>query len=1169
MMKTYHVLPPSPRSRGARGFALIATISVMVLLVMIALAMLSLSTISTRNASHEDAQLQAQANARMGLMLALAELQKHAGSDLRVTADGSILGSSVAVPHAVGVWESWSPALARNTKGSAPNYDQEKQSRFLRWLVSGEESELTQRNWPSTTANGQQIDLFGTSHDGFSLQGRLMPTENEQNQGAYAWAVSQENTKAKVSVAGPELADRETNDDLQVQPRPHVGQSGVFSQPNAGWNRRSAQLLNFRQVSLDSSINTGGDAPSVGADFTTSSYGLLTNVVDGGFKVDMSLGFEMSDTDYARDSWSVDGETIANPFRKSSVSDFNVPASYASQRPLYEPITDSGTYSHERAWKRTKDQVHSHFPVTAVPTFDTLRSYYRIPHHLYQSSKGVTVYERQGDHIAAGEGSLSAGYTRPPHIAANGASTQMAVRPLLDRIIYIFSITLSSDNTPQYAITPIITLWNPYNTALEIEGAVAYPWLDIPIHRDYRGTSNGASIKKATYMSRDLTEGPLDAQGRQIEPYIFAAITADGNPITGTAQPIQFEPGEVRVFAPASSTMVDLTARDSTPRQRTIFMKPVDSISDWNLTGGISFTPYENGNADFVMTSGDYVNVTFQCLDDHPICIGLSDTTMAKGSSSPAEGTRSQLITDVLDSSFGTTARDDGTYYVKTPDITYSQLKEEPYPAFTLEVYHRVAQSSGSVQNADLVYTGNPRQSSMNPYVTKTGFQTGPQYKARMRAISSLNDVMEIATSGLNRPAAFYGAGQSSGSGRSHLSFFEIPRAPLLSLAAFQHADLAPSPFAPANQAGNSWASAYVPRDQVIDGNEGLEVDHSYLVNESLWDGYFLSGAAPTLAPGNSGGSSNVWNTPVASATRSLSQVLEDFAADPSANPLRNPRMRLLHQSLHGMTPAEFAAAMTQPEACTQIAEHLMLDGSFNINSTSVKAWVAMLSGLRGASIELGDTSGSTEISDTPFPRFRDPLGSENDIWQGFRSLSDTQIEQLAEQIVEQVRARGPFLSLAEFVNRRVEDSPLGLSGALQSAIDATNINQAALQGTLDDSKYDSSEATNISPKNTGVGIPGYLTQADLLKPLAPIITPRSDTFTIRSYGEARDGSGEVTATAWVEATVQRFPDFVDRSNSADTAIDELSAENQKYGRKFRIVSFRYLAAEEAQSLSQ
>ena len=57
------------------GFALIATVTISILLVMIALALLSLTTLETRNSRVGNNQAEAQANARMALMLAIGELQ--------------------------------------------------------------------------------------------------------------------------------------------------------------------------------------------------------------------------------------------------------------------------------------------------------------------------------------------------------------------------------------------------------------------------------------------------------------------------------------------------------------------------------------------------------------------------------------------------------------------------------------------------------------------------------------------------------------------------------------------------------------------------------------------------------------------------------------------------------------------------------------------------------------------------------------------------------------------------------------------------------------------------------------------------------------------------------------------------------------------------------------
>ena len=94
-------------------------------------------------------------------------------------------------------------------------------------------------------------------------------------------------------------------------------------------------------------------------------------------------------------------------------------------------------------------------------------------------------------------------------------------------------------------------------------------------------------------------------------------------------------------------------------------------------------------------------------------------------------------------------------------------------------------------------------------------------------------------------------------------------------------------------------------------------------------------------------------------------------------------------------------------------------------------------------------------------------------------------------------------------------------------------------------------------------GIPGWLTQADVLQVIGNSLTARSDTFRIRSYGESLDRSGNVIAKAYCEAIVQRNPGYVDPSNDPSTRGASLSATNQRFGRKFEIVSFRWLSPEE------
>ena len=67
------------------------------------------------------------------------------------------------------------------------------------------------------------------------------------------------------------------------------------------------------------------------------------------------------------------------------------------------------------------------------------------------------------------------------------------------------------------------------------------------------------------------------------------------------------------------------------------------------------------------------------------------------------------------------------------------------------------------------------------------------------------------------------------------------------------------------------------------------------------------------------------------------------------------------------------------------------------------------------------------------------PLQQRHARWTGMRTLTDEQIHELAQHVVDEIRERGPFLSLAEFVNRQPQsDDDKALKGMLQAAIDET-----------------------------------------------------------------------------------------------------------------------------------
>jgi len=423
---------------------------------------------------------------------------------------------------------------------------------------------------------------------------------------------------------------------------------------------------------------------------------------------------------------------------------------------------------------------------------------------------------------------------------------------------------------------------------------------------------------------------------------------------------------------------------------------------------------------------------------------------------------------------------------------------------------------------------------------------------------------------------------------------------------------------------GNSYAHPMIPSYSLTGVSPyGRSFDHSFYANNAFFDSYFFSGIAPEIPINNT----SPINTGVTSRTesRSAAQVLKDFLK-------RSPT---LHKSLmaqrmlpwvspsyqynvsdsdtdlnnNPIVSSLFNGSTIRSKAYSRSASWLMVDGAFNVNSTSVDAWVAILSGninqqapympspMSGSSFPLSPTSISSSNPFISFLRLTLPNsisveasggGLNQNYWNGFRSLTVRQIQEVATELVKQIKRRGPFLSLAEFVNRQIcadNTSNTNQSGALQAAIDAQTANygdginngNALISYTLNSGDVDSAlpnKAAAVGAMNTG--ITGFVTQADLLKPIVNTLSARSDTFIIRSYGEVSQ-HGTVLSRAWCEAVVHRTPEFVDQTDRAlsaqDTdgqmigdaaAITSLQSNiNKQFGRRFRVIQFRWLTPDE------
>jgi hypothetical protein len=360
--------------------------------------------------------------------------------------------------------------------------------------------------------------------------------------------------------------------------------------------------------------------------------------------------------------------------------------------------------------------------------------------------------------------------------------------------------------------------------------------------------------------------------------------------------------------------------------------------------------------------------------------------------------------------------------------------------------------------------------------------------------------------------------------------------------------------------------------------------DMSYLLNRALWDRYFVS----TIPHAGTGTVTDTETTAIPSTLPNSRHVRQAGVSD---NDLRD---------------ADKAAA------------GLLLSGGFNINSTSEQAWRAVLGGINKLPYDPVTASPGGTALQSALPRFSKPTATadvNSAQWQGYRQLTEPQIAQLARNIVAEVRNRGPFVSMGDFVNRRLRDNTATTSatlnaderfkGAIQNAIDAagtlnagvingsTAVNTGTSAAFTPDKPFTikNSSGTVITPSegpNASVELmqggpqpvapygsraafaPQFLTQADVLSAIGAGLSARSDTFVIRVCGEtvnpllASADAGYVTGRAWCEAIVQRVVEPLRRKNANPASSDynepAVATPGQPdFGRRFQIVSFRWL----------
>jgi hypothetical protein len=571
-----------------------------------------------------------------------------------------------------------------------------------------------------------------------------------------------------------------------------------------------------------------------------------------------------------------------------------------------------------------------------------------------------------------------------------------------------------------------------------------------------------------------------------------------------------------------------------------------------------------------------------------------------------------------------------------------------PWPIFARS--NPMAASTRIDQNDYAWYSNTNSPAAPTPYIDSATFyysSTSPSYKFEIYNVSNDSELYAKINNAAINPNTFPAV------------FSEVPLTTPISIAQYTYANYGISDYDPLYQIGNSLASAFGPQGQwarkgpndtpystapslnpLSTHNELSLYDASICINAALFDRYFLSSITP--------------------------QNVTDFL---NGSSLPNPRIKILSnlniekikERLTNTESKKMSPKIFKPHRTA--ASVLCNEGAFNVHSTSVRAWAAVLGGAKVLNNSNALYQRAIRQENFNANGFSEPPYNNANAWSGLGSLSDKQIKLLAREIVkanywkfsvahrfENLSLAGghtmvtdagltqsgspgnlpmPYLGLAQFVNRtycpHVAGSYNANCGVLHYAIAAADragaklanrINmtgeadvQLDLLGISNDTytkappplvrgnsgsdndlvgnrkyvksiRYSSQPGNNIflETKNYAdvkIGSPTSLLPSDILAAIGNSLTTRSDTFTIRAYGDVSDKAGSPAAgTCWIEAVVQRIPDFVDDSQLPDIDVSNptnglahntqrILPVNAVLGRRFVVISVKLLKPNE------
>lgn len=1198
------------------GFALVVALSLMAFVLLLIISITTLVQVESQSARIETAKLEAKQAALLGLQVAIGELQKFAGPDQRITATAEILSNDNSKTPSqgrnrwVGVWDSssYSPA--------SPDA-----KTFNRWLVSSNESSgfssETHANdgtlrqslniFQAVDASGNRVLANDVVVDKIPIEQVASSTESY-----YAYWVEDNGVKADLSWNEGEFSQVERKQVARLSSTPGVDYAvfagdatspfkGQVAHPLEKDSGNNDWLANMDKVVSNSGVPlaVGGNSQSddwlnsVRHDVTFGSRAVLCDVKNGGLRRDLSLAFEMDADMESENAISFNqqvGEFVAGG---DSLA--------APQQARGMPLEDRYLF---RDFRGAGNDFSSHIsvPETVVrgPSWWLLRDYANLYKRLSSVGGGYSLDARAyfpnrtavdeqynlmdihaddqwGDssiqvHALNRESNSSGGYAFRP--------ARASYAPVLLGVNAIYSLVYESGQL-KLVVDPFFILWNPYDTQVTAEKFALTLRRGLPGGVVFRVTDLATGVQ----TQHGRTSGGGAATNFADYAKHKSGVTSD---LSYLISDLRMGPGEVLIYSPPNEANRGGDANVLNDE----LVKGLNYKAD--ASSGIYFQELPDVNGSnwsptfYPVTPDGYtLEVMFNAHSSSGNnVVNLIETNM------PDAGTKPDELTDKANFGAHIAGKEFRLRYGGSVDSTNVFAGERGWSVsykfggnvggdlgtlkqsfgilsmLTLPTDHAEADTSLEIFSQ---FNATPAVCTLTERFDRAPLNMVVKSFAADGINSLMNEVgVSLADFG-SGDNGFYGKSYDGFEGDSFFPLLSIPKAPLYSLVQFSEANLGTRLFEPTHAVGNSWRPPYIPKDSVYDNNaayyrnvETLTLsDTSWLVNDALFDRYYLSGIAADYTIGSS-------YQPIGVVADTLGEFYGGAPRLAKVNPALEAHIP------DGRSASGIVSELAAADGYKKLGAYSLLRGAFNVNSTSIDAWAALLRSNKDLAIQT--IQGTTDAAaGTPFPLAATASDTSSlNGWEAFSRLSDQDIDLLAAKIVDEVKTRGPFMSLSDFVNRRISDDSSSAQGALQDAIEQAKINDPTRSVASDTTPnyndfsdlFPYANGSYIGSRTNATGIPLEVNQANILLPLAPKLTSRSDTFTIRAYGEVTSVDGD-TVKAVCEATLQRFPEYMDTTDNPwdenfqnplyPSGASQLQKENERFGRRFKVVQLRWL----------